>query len=524
MPLLDKKTPPDVQSDGASNYLDEPYSQPYYSTPEAESQAFFNEFIPLEQYDPLPQFPLRELYSLIPASSWFIYEASEMVQAPVDLLGSCVLGELSIACRGRYPVCLPNGHRERPCFYIAPIAPPSERKSGVITAVTRPLVDYEIEYNQEHGGEVAQSESELKLLQGRIAKAERDAINAKKSDDRMLAEHELGELNNQLAEFEAVEPLRLFGADVTPEKLSALIKAQDGVFALVSAEGGGVFENIGRYCDKGGLEIYLNGHSGDRVCVDRKGSASIVIDNPTLNLILPCQPSVINDLFSDNQKSGRGLLSRILFVKCSSRVGSRNFTSKPIDERIAANYHNLCHNMLSASSKGDLRFDDTALDVCETFHNEIEPQLTQGSGELEFMGDWGGKLEGQMLRIAGLLHCIAAFEESRNPVDTFINADEARAAVTLARFFLAHAKAVYTEQREPRGLKNARYLWERIISLNSLSFNKSELTRKVQNKVDFDYSEALKRLADNGYIRIEYATTGRGRPTEQIIINPEAVK
>jgi hypothetical protein len=140
------------------------------------------------------------------------------------------------------------------------------------------------------------------------------------------------------------------------------------------------------------------------------------------------------------------------------------------------------------------------------------------------MGDWAGKLPGQMVRLAGLLHCIAAFEESRNPVETFINADEARAAVTLARFFLAHAKAVYTEQREPRGLTNARYLWERIISLNSLSFNKSELTRKVQNKVDFDYSEALKRLADNGYIRIEYATTGRGRPTEQIIINPEAVK
>jgi hypothetical protein len=433
-----EKTPPDVQSDGAGSYLDEPYSQPYYNTPEAESQAFFNEFIPLEQSDPLPQFPLRELYSLIPASSWFIYETSEMVQAPVDLLGSCVLGVLSIACRGRYPVCLPNGHRERPCFYIAPIAPPSERKSGVIDTISRPLVDYEIEYNNEHGGEVAQSESELKLLQGRIAKAEREAINAKKSDDRMHAEHELGELNNELAGFEAVEPLRLFGADVTPEKLSALIKAQDGVFALVSAEGGGVFENIGRYCDKGGLEIYLNGYSGDRVCVDRKGSASIVIDNPTLNLILPCQPSVINDLFSDNQKSGRGLLSRILFVKCLSRVGGRKSTSKPIEERIAANYNNLVHNMLSAGGKGDLRFDDNGFEVYALFFDEIEPQLTPGSGELEFMGDWAGKLPGQMVRLAGLLHCIAAFEEGRNPVDTFINADEARAAVTLARFFVVY--------------------------------------------------------------------------------------
>lgn len=211
-------------------------------------------------------------------------------------------------------------------MYIAPIAPPSERKSGVIDLVVRPLIDFEIEYNRDHGGEFNQSRSELKLLQGRISNAEQTAIKAKKSDDQRVAEYELQELNAELAEFEAVEPLRLFGADVTPEKLAAMLKAQGGTFALVSAEGGGLFENIGRYSDKGGLEIYLNGYSGDRVCVDRKGSDSIVIDRPTLTIIAPCQPSVVVDLFADTQKAGRGLLSRILFVKCPSRVGSRKAT------------------------------------------------------------------------------------------------------------------------------------------------------------------------------------------------------
>lgn len=118
------------------------------------------ELVPFEQCETLPPFPLDALH---PATREFVYAASEMVQAPVDMVGACVLGTLQVACRGRYPVRLPNGHVERPCFYIVPIAPPSERKSGVIYVGTRPLVEYEIEYNQAHGGEVNQSSRRLKI-------------------------------------------------------------------------------------------------------------------------------------------------------------------------------------------------------------------------------------------------------------------------------------------------------------------------------------------------------------------------
>jgi ribosomal protein L9 len=518
-------TPPDEHSDGERNYNQ--YSQDNYTTPEAESQAVFAEFIPLDNSDPLPAFPMGAFSRICPASSEYIFAVTESVQASFDLVGVCTLGVLQIACMGRYPVRLPNGHIEQPCFYIAPIAPPSERKSGVITAVTSPLKGYQKEYNEKHGAEVELNQSELKILQGRIAAKEQAAIKAKTDEDREDIKNELQELSKELAEFEKVEELRLFGADITPEKLAYMLKTQGEVFALVSAEGGGIFENIGRYCEKGGLEIYLNGYSGDMVCVDRKLSGSVVIDHPTLNLILPCQPSVISDLFSDKQKAGRGLLSRILFVDCYTHVGKRQATSKRIDEAVNAKYNDLVRDMLSSISNGDLQFDDGGEAVYVSFFDEIEPQLTPEDGELSFMGDWAGKLPGQMVRLAGLIHCIAAFEKGRDPLHSRINADEAAAAVELARFFLAHAKAVYTEQREPQAITNAKYLWKRINSLNSLCFNKSELTRKVQNKGKFessDYSEALKRLVDTGYIRIETKITGRARPTETIHVNPEAIK
>jgi hypothetical protein len=519
-----QKLPPPGRTE-SGNGLDNRSNNHYdnYTIAGAEKQAVFAEFMPFEQSEQLPPFPLD---ALPPATREFIHSAAEMVQAPVEMVGACVLGALEIACRGRYLVRLPNGHIERPCLYIAPIAPPSERKSGVTDVITKPLIDFEIEYNQDHGGEVNQSKSELKLLQGRIANAEQTAIKAKKSEDRLIAEHELADLNAELAEFEATDPLRLFGADVTPEKLAAMLKGQCGTFALVSAEGGGLFENIGRYSDKGGLEVYLNGYSGDRVCVDRKNSESIVLDRPTLSIIAPCQPSVIADLFSDKQKTGRGLLTRILFVKCQSRVGSRKFMTSPIDERIERNYRNLVFGMLAAESKGELSYDTSGFDEYVRLFDEIEPHLNPDDGELAFMGDWAGKLPGNMTRFAGLIHCIAAFEQGNDPLDTRINAEEARAAVELARFFLAHAREVYSEQSEPQSITDAKYLWRRANALNTLEVTKTQIYRATQNyrKGAFSLDESLLELERRGYIRVApVRKEGADRPITTIFIN-ETVK
>jgi hypothetical protein len=479
----------------------------------------FSEVIPLSTSDKLPEFPLEALVSLAPATNEFIKAATESVQAPTDLVGSCVLSALEIACRGRYPVQLPSGHIERPCFYIIPIAPPSERKSGVIDVVCRPLVDFELTYNKEHGGEINANKSAYRLLQAKLSAAESEIIRAKTSDDKNRAEKERIELSQRLAEFESIEPLRLFGADVTPEKLAVMLRSQKEIFALVSAEGGGIFENINRYSDKGGLEIYLNGYSGDRVCIDRKTTDSVVIERPTLSILAPCQPSVIDELFSDRQKSGRGLLSRMLFVKCRSRVGVRKAAVNAIPERVLTNYSNLVRSILTVQSGGELHFDEGGFKVYSDFFDAIEKQLTLGSGELEFMGEWAGKLPGQAIRLMGLVHCISAFEERRNPLETPINSYEASAGAYIAGYFLAHAKAVYTEQAEPFEIKNARYLWEKIKDLKSIS--KSDIIKKTRGKKFFDLDESLSVLVSHGYIRIDKTTNG-GRPNEKITINQNA--
>jgi len=122
----------------------------------------------------------------------------------------------------------------------------------------------------------------------------------------------------------------------------------------------------------------------------------------------------------------------------------------------------------------------------------------------------------------GLIHCIAAFEQGRNPLDTAITAGEAQAAASLARYFLAHAKAVYTEQAEPVSISNARYLWGKIRAVGGAHMSKSTLTRKTQGRQGFTLDESLGLLLERGYIRVERERTGlAGRPSETVLVNPE---
>jgi hypothetical protein len=356
------------------------------------------------------QLPLFPVGALPLSVAGFIRAAAENIQAPADMVGPCVLGALETACRGRYPVRLPNGHVERPCLYIAPVAPPSERKSSTIEAVMKPLAGYEVQYNIAHSGEVEQSQSDRRILEARKTELEQKAAKAKAEDIREKARRELAGVNEEIASFAPVKPLRLFGGDVTPEKLADLLYAQNETFALVSAEGGGLFDNIGRYCEKGGMDIYLNGYSGDMVHVDRKSGTSILLKRPTLNIVALCQPIVIENLFGDKDKAGRGLLSRILFVKCRSLVGRRKPVSRPIEPAIKKRYEDLCLSMLAAENGGELAFDDDGYAAYCRFFEEVEPLLEPDSGELSLMGDWAGKVCGTMARLAGLIHCASAFE------------------------------------------------------------------------------------------------------------------
>jgi uncharacterized protein DUF3987 len=148
----------------------------------------------------------------------------------------------------------------------------------------------------------------------------------------------------QIADGIEVPPVpRLLADDITPEAAASLLAEQGGRLAIISAEGG-IFDIIaGRYSPKAvpNMDLWLKGHSGDPLRVDRKGRPPEHIPRPALTLGLMIQPSVLDAIILSRMLNGqethhrppspgpggRGPPSYGLLA-CLSRVGTNNTNSK----------------------------------------------------------------------------------------------------------------------------------------------------------------------------------------------------
>lgn len=144
---------------------------------------------------------------------------------------------------------------------------------------------------------------------------------------------EANRLAKELSAYEVKKSLRILAQDVTPERTVTLAADNDGRIANFSAEGE-LFQIIaGRY--SGGspnMEVYLKGHAGDLMRVDRqnKESKPVFIERPALTIGLCVQPDVLRELPSVKGLQGRGLLARFLWVVPPSNIGRRKTKTDPV--------------------------------------------------------------------------------------------------------------------------------------------------------------------------------------------------
>ena len=87
---------------------------------------------------------------------------------------------------------------------------------------------------------------------------------------------------------------RIVADDITPEAAGSLMADQHGRLAILSAEGG-VFDILaGRYSgERANLDVFLKGHAGDTLKVDRKGRPPEYIPRPALTVSVMIQPAVL---------------------------------------------------------------------------------------------------------------------------------------------------------------------------------------------------------------------------------------
>lgn len=479
----------------------------------AEVESGLTEWEPPIPFDDLklPPFPTQHLPGVL---SDFVECLAESTQTDEAMSGLLSLGVLATAFQARYIVEVNSDWSEPLCLFVVAIAAPGERKSAVISALTRPIYEFEAEQRTLDAPDIARNESERKMLEGLKAAAETAAVKAKR-EDREAKRQEAMDYAAQLAEFTPMYEKRLLADDATPEKLISLMQEQHGAITVCSSEGG-VFDSMaGRYERQLNINVFLQGHAGDPIVVDRIGRKSCFVENPRMSMILTVQPEILAGMMNNTAFRGRGLTARFLYAVCPSRVGRRKINPDPVPEKVKQDYRAFIRRILSDQGTGVIHLSPEAAQQLDSYAAHIEKQL---GDKWENMRDWGNKATGAMLRLAALFHCA---EVIGDPTETPISVETLTGAISVTEFLGAHAAVAYQCMGADAAAEDGKYLLRRINSAGADQISRRDLFRLCHGKfrrVD-DMQAGINELIERGYLREIEQSTG-GRPTKILMVNP----
>ncbi|WP_162795706.1 DUF3987 domain-containing protein [Nonomuraea lactucae] len=492
----------------------QPFGEPTNSGAPQEAGPLedWDDPIPLGALVELPAFPVDVFPGYIAAT---VRGVAAEVQVSEDLPGSLALAALSTAAGGRAEVLVRGQWREPLNVQTATAMPPGAGKSPAFRMMIAPVYAAEKALQELVREKIKIKEKERRQAIARAEEARRKAKSPDEIDTAVDAARMAEELEVPISP-------RLTADDVTPETAASILAEQGGRLAILSAEGTYLEVVLGRYSNKPNLELLLKGHAGDRLQVDRRGREEFV-ERPALTIGLCIQPQLLQDVAASKQMHGRGALARFLFSIPPDLVGHRNVYDPPlVAEDVLRSYTDTVKALIVTLSEWTdpaiIRLSPGALKAHTAWRAEIEPRLQRGTGDLESLREWASKLAGHTVRLAGLLHLA---EHPQDGTRKDISADTMGRAITLARYYVAHAMAAFGVMRAHPLLEHARTVLAWIG--NRDGFRLRDVHRGLQRRFSGaeEVAATLALLEDHGYVRrIDAASTG-GRKPVVYAVNPK---
>ena len=523
VPALDRKELNGIWK-SALKYYNLIKQQPGYVPPEqynAPKEVQWEPPIPFEEIT-LPPFPVDALPSRVRP---YVEAVAETTQTPVDMAGTAAIAVMASCIQGKYLVQAKADWREPTNLYALIVAEPSERKSAVTSLMVKPVNLYETEYNKRNAATLEKNRMQKRILEKRQRSIE-DKVAKGKAE-----ENELDDIVSEISRFRELAPMQLYADDVTPEKLISVLAEHDGVASVISAEGG-IFDQLagGMYSKAVNIDVFLKGHAGDAIRIDRIGRNSESVESPALTLLFAVQPNVLSGLMQNNTFRGRGLTARFLYTMPVTRVGNRKYRTEPIPKDAEQQYFTLIGNLLDEECNPTVKcpeiitLSDEADRLLEAFATELEPKLRT---EYIDFSDWAGKLCGAIVRISGILFraegngCHAFLQEPEPPV---VDGATMQRAITLGRYYTEHARAAYLLMGADPVVKQCKYVLRSVQSVGLAELSKRDIMRLCRGfKKAEELQPVLDRLCEYGYLAAKpgEAKSCGGRPASQgYLVNP----
>jgi replicative DNA helicase len=482
--------------------------------------------IPLGATGVVPAFPVDVLPGWL---GEYVAAVATATQTPPDLAGMLALAVLATVAAGAVEVEPRPGWREPLCLFLAVGMDAGSRKSSVFTALTHPVADFERQQAAAALPPITETVTLRRIAEQTAAHAEAAASKAP-ADQQEERQAEAIARAAEAANLIVPPVPRWLVDDATPEALAGLL-ATYGRIALLSPEGDVFDQMAGRYNQAGGpnLGVYLKGHAGDLLKVDRRGRPPEYVERPCLTIGLTVQPEVLQGLASRPGFRGRGLLARFLYSLPQSLVGHRQPGASPVPEPIADRYtlelQALAASLIVSVSDNPtvLTLDPQAGELLLAIERDLEPRLAAGSGDLAHLAGWAAKLAGATCRGAALLHLASHLRDGWVQP---ITASTFAAALRLADYLIDHARAVFDLMGADPRVDDARWLLDWIARTSQVQFSRRDAHQAARGRFRkaTDLEPALTLLEEHGYLRrVDADPPGPrgGRPASpRFLVNP----
>ena len=403
----------------------------------------------------------------------YIKSVADALQVPIESPLFMMLPVLATACSHAVQIEAAAGWVQPPPIWVMLIAESSERKSAVVSELSRSL----------HAWERSKQASGV--------------------DD----------------------PFRVVLDDATVEAIGLFLsKHQRGV--LYSAEPQVIGNIMGRYSknNQPNFGCTLQAFDGEVVTIDRRMNGPTLIERPLLSMGVGIQPYAFGSCLSNEAAIGSGFRHRFILICPPSLAGSRSIKSDPIPEHLRESYDGLIRAIseLPRDKEVTIHISEEAQPKWDRTRDIVE--RLQGPGRrLSHDRAWAGKGVAKLSRIMLVLH--VARHVSGGDIDKPVDIATVEATLAWARVILRHHEtALGGRFSKPSTLSVATKIRRKIIGSGLTSITQREAQRAGgRGATAEETADALRLLADCQVIIPDSQQTPRppGRPASPLWrVNP----
>ena len=452
----------------------------------------------------------------------YLDSAAENVQVDRAMIGAAMLAACALCLQGRCKIAYPSGsgHDEQLCLYLVIVGSPGERKSSAFNKAVLPVRKWQETRREEYKQELVAYETACKIKAKHAEAMERQLGEKNLTDEkRQRLEEDLTAL--ALKQKDSTPPIspEILATDTTVEALSNLMELTGETAGIFSDEADFLKILAGLYNSgkAGNLQLPLQAYDGSSFFRQR-GGGTVFLKRPLLSVCLYAQPALYEEIRSNSDLQGRGMIGRLLFCVPEEMAGHRDVRKcVKIDKAAEAAYCDLLGDFLDTPQQPEetmpkIPWTPEAAKRMLDYLQQLENSMQSGM-PMESAKDYASKAGGVENRIAGILHMLWT-RDAAKPVTL----DTAEKAIQLHTYFFAQ-KLEAMEQEETREERLESVISKKLAALTLAEGRAyttvSRLQRKVKNisglRTARELEPFLEAMESKNWIEIDQQSKNKRR-------------